>query len=81
MLFNRLDGDPGNIKNLICLLAKFRIYRQHCLKEPITIKAFTSDVNKTEKYERYYAVKNSRLHKHLKKWYPKINEQNSASSY
>ena len=70
VLWNKIVQPIGNISNLICLIAKQFIYRQRCLKEDLSNEHFKNLLNHIERIEKYYAVKNNRLHVHLKKWHP-----------
>ena len=69
-------NDTGNIKNMICLIVKQYIYRQRCLKKPLSAREVWSVIGTVENMEKYNAVKNNTLHKHLRKWYPsaRIND-------
>ena len=69
VLWNRVILTPvGHVRNLICLLAKQFIYRQRCLKEELKYVIFEKEVQKIQNIEMYYAKKNNRTNKHVKKW-------------
>ena len=71
VLWNRLIYHPkSHIKNFICLLAKQYIYKTRCLSGDLDIYQFKAHVRSIENIVKYYAVKQNRLHKHLKKWHP-----------
>ena len=85
VLFNKIINRRSNIKNMICLSAKQYIYRQKCISEPLNSIQFCKEVKLSEKYEKYYAIKNNNLHKHMAKWYGKdqnrTNTQNFIEQY
>ena len=69
IFWNRFVKEPKtHIKNVICLLAKQYIYRQRCWKKQLNIKEFIAIVFKIKNYEKYYAIMNSKLSKHQRKW-------------
>ena len=70
VFFNKFISSAGHIKNAICLITKFFIYQQKCLGNELRPKVCEQYIRTIESYERYYAIKQNRLHKHLRKWYP-----------
>ena len=71
VLWNELIDKPAHhIKNCICLIVKYYIYAQRCQSKKLCFRELLEIINRYEQYEKYYAVKNNVLHKHLKKWYP-----------
>ena len=68
VLFNNLVPDWGHAKNFICLLVKYYVYRQRCLKEAISFSGLQQYITRIEQYEKFYATVNNKLHKHYKKW-------------
>ena len=69
VLWNRIIPKPAkHIKNTICLLVKQFIYRQRCLQKDISIVQFKKHVYNIKGYEKYYALKNNKINKHLRKW-------------
>ena len=77
VLFNKIVSSWSHIKNLICLLTKYYIYRQHCLELNVDFNDLVSYILRVENIEKYYATVNHKLHKHLRKWkIPQIDNQN-----
>ena len=78
VLWNRIIKEPtGNVKNMICLAAKQYIYRKKCASEQINSKEFERQMYNYQAHEKYYAIKNRKLDKHLKKWYGTIGHKNN----
>ena len=53
------------------------------LGKNLTIQGFEKEVEYIQRIEKYYAIKNNTMEKHLKKWY-KINQarmDNTVSNY
>ena len=66
VLWNMIIQDnPGHIKNFLCLITKQYIYRQSSAE-------LNANILKTERIEKYIAIKNDREHKHTCKWYPNV---------
>ena len=71
VLFNRIIYKPlGHVKNCICLLAKFYIYKQRCVKKQIKFNEFVAMLRMVQSCEKYFAISKNTLHKHERKWYP-----------
>ena len=71
VIMNRLIYHPiGHVKNAICLFTKYYIYKQRCLKKELSLNQCKSYIKQIENNEKYYAVKNNRISKHIRKWYP-----------
>ena len=77
VLNNIVDGN--HIANFVCLLAKYYIYSQRCLKRELHISSLKSFVKKTEQIEKYIAIKNGKLGFHHKKWNHSITSQDSRT--
>ena len=74
VFFNVIFSSNANhITNFLCLVAKQVIYKQRCLKQNLTLSVFKNHLSIIENSEKYYAVKNQKLNKHLRKWYPNGN--------
>ena len=71
VIFNRIAENPSNIKNFICLVVKQYVYAQRCLGLIPKTLGVIRHIKNQENIEKYIAVKNNKLHKHLTKWYPK----------
>ena len=69
-----------SITNTICLITKQYIYRQRCQKKPINFIELKAIVWQMERIEKYTAIKNGNLSKHIAKWYPDSNAKNLAIS-
>ena len=71
VIWNRIIYQPKNhIKNTICLIVKQFIYKEKCAGRIPRSAPCKQYIRKIENNEKYYAVKNNKLDKHLKKWYP-----------
>ena len=73
VLWNKLCKQAGHVKNAICLFVKQYIYRQRCLHKNISLGGCKNYVMSIHNNEKYYAIKNSMLIKHQKKWNPDSN--------
>ena len=71
-----IKGNPSAV-NFVCLVVKQYIYRQRCQKKDICIYELKSYIRKIESIEKYIAVKNGKLNKHLKKW--SVVDENDVS--
>ena len=69
MFWNRLIlDDPGHIKNFLCLITKQYIYRQKCCGKKLEFFELRLIIYQLQNVEKYIAIKNNRLQKHLCKW-------------
>ena len=69
VLWSRLvDKLVGHIKNFLCLVTKQYIYQQRCLKKELCFHELRKYILQLRNIEKYYAMKNNNLHKHVKKW-------------
>ena len=78
VMCNRIvQGDTGNVKNLICALLKQYVYRKRCFKELPLYEEFVDTIWSFKNIEKYIATRNNKLSKHYKKWADKKqdNEQ------
>ena len=79
ILLNNIVEQKNSVANFICLVTKQYIYRQRCLKQdpnPIQLKRHNKN---TENIEKYIALKNSTLSKHIRKWQPVNCQYNQVS--
>ena len=68
VILDKVVNKTNSVKNMICLMLKYYIYKQRCmLKEP-RFEEFKQSVWRHRTIEQYIAVKNSKIHKHIKKW-------------
>ena len=67
VIFHKLTPSWNSVKNFVCLLAKYYIYRQRCLGSNVVFEQFVKYCESFENIEKYYATKNGKLHKHLRK--------------
>ena len=89
VLYNRIIRDKSiDVKNLICLMAKQYIYRQRCLGRQIEPREFKFIVYDNRNMEKFIAMKNNKLNKHMRKWYPNtateienVIQENSVDNY
>ena len=68
IIFNTVSKKP--IVRFLCLIVKQYLYRQRCASKPINFTELKAHVRYLENIEKYVAIKNNRLSKHLQKWYP-----------
>ena len=71
VITNQIITQTTHVKNAMCLFIKQFIYKQRCQKAELCIKECERYIRSIENNEKYYAVKNNRLSKHLRKWHPK----------
>ena len=70
VIFNSLvEDDAEHVKNFICLVTKQFIYRQRCLHKTLNFKELKAYVLNIKSMEKYIAIKNNRISKHVKKWH------------
>ena len=67
VIFNRIS-DRNNLVNLLCLITKQYIYRQRCMKQPLVFEQVKQIFMCIQNTEKYIAIKNGNMSKHLKKW-------------
>ena len=77
VICNKLVNNPGHIKNFLCLVTKQYIYRKRCLKQPLNFYELKKEIYQLQNTEKYITVKNSMIHRHLKKWYSHKNQEAS----
>ena len=80
IMFNSILDDRSHVANLICLLVKQYIYRQRCLDKPIRFSECKNIIFNTRNTEKYIAVKNGTVKKHLIKWSLSQNESDNRPS-
>ena len=80
LLVSKFDQPWSSCKNFTCLVVKYYIYRQRCLHQQIAFQGFKNYLRNIEAMEKFYAVKNGKLHLHLKKYNPKLRCENSENS-
>ena len=68
VMWNNAMGKPKHIVNLVILIAKQYIYRQRCRKKMLHMPEIKAKVLETKCTEKYIAIKNNCLEKHLLKW-------------
>ena len=67
VISNRLIDNPGNVVNFICLIFKQYLYQKRCLKQTPNFNEFVNKVYFIKNVEKYIAIKNDKLSKHIKK--------------
>ena len=70
IVLNTVYSKPSHIGNFICLLTKQFIYKQRCLKGTLYFPILKSMILLTQNIEKYIAIKNDRMQKHVAKWMP-----------
>ena len=78
VICNKFLDNSAYIKNFVCLVAKHYIYKQKCLGQSLRFSQLKSVISSLESTEKYYAIKNGVLHKHLHKWHPQSSNQTSS---
>ena len=68
ILQNSLVPRTDHVINFICLITKQYIYRQKCMKKPISMYELKANIARIESIEKYIAIKNGRLQQHNRKW-------------
>ena len=69
ILSNQLHDNPIHVNNFICLVVKQYIYQRRCLDKSLNVQECISVINSARSYEKFYAIRNGKLHKHNKKWF------------
>ena len=77
VISNKIMDNAKHVKNTICLMLKQYIYRKRCFKEIPTFNEFKRMIVNNRNVERYNALKNDNMTKHIKKW----NIDNASPSY
>ena len=68
VIANKLYENPGHVGNLICLLTKQYIYRNRCLSKSLDYYELKNHILTVKNMEKYIAMSNQKLSKHLRKW-------------
>ena len=68
IIMNNIVESKCSIANFICLISKQYIYSQRCLKKELLWQELKGKIKSIERIERYIAVKNNKVHLHVKKW-------------
>ena len=58
----------SHVVNFLCLVTKQFIYRQRCQGNNLTFPVLRNIFRRIEGIEKYIAIKNGRIGKHIKKW-------------
>ena len=78
VMFNMIMPARANhIKNFCCLVTKYYIYKQRCLKLKTNFKELITFIESFECLEKTYAITKNRLHYHFKKWHLKSQDNDS----
>ena len=62
------NEDPNPVTRLIMTVTKQYIYRCRCMDEPMSPAALRQLIYQCKNIEKYYAIKNSILRKHRRRW-------------
>ena len=81
VLMNNIVQSWSHIKNFACLVTKYYVYRQRCLKKTVTFEGFKLYCDRIQHMEKYYAIKNQKLHRHFKKWKIDNFDNESLNNY
>ena len=65
---NEIVHVKGHVINFMCLITKQYIYRVRCMQQQLNFPILQNSILSIESMEKYIAVKNGKLNKHLKKW-------------
>ena len=76
VMSNRVGKGRNNVANTIVLIVKQLIYRQRCLKQPISSILCRKEVMLNKSIEKYYAIKDGKISKFIKKWAPSMDLDN-----
>ena len=61
VIANKIIQNPSHIKNFICLLTKFYVYRQRCFRKTLNFHELRGLIYNTQNIEKYIAIKMKRL--------------------
>ena len=75
ILMNEVHPTPRHLANFVCLVVKQYIYKQKCLKCPLQARELHGRIISLENTEKYIAIKNNKLAKHMAKWYPGTGQE------
>ena len=67
VLLNSICDDPGGAPNFMCVIVKQYVYAQRCLKKSISWYEAQRAINRYKQIERYYAVKQGKITKHMRR--------------
>ena len=69
---NLMSGNIVEVKNhifnFVFLVAKQYLYAKRCQKNNVNKHEFIAQIEKYKRYEKYQAIKEGKMHKHIKKW-------------
>ena len=68
VIFNRIAPKKNSIGNFLCLLTKFYVYKCRCAKTIPKIKELENYFKHVQNIEKYIAMKNGHMSKHIRKW-------------
>ena len=68
VIFNNLVKNKLSAVNFVCLVVKQYIYRQRCLKKNLCFQSLKGIIQYLRNIEKYIAIKNGKIVKHVKKW-------------
>ena len=79
IILNSIVQKRNHVANFICLLTKQYIYAQRCLKGQLVFNRLISHIKKVQSIEKYIAIKNDKLSKHMLKWgSPRVNSSDKG---
>ena len=76
ILFNTIHQNPKHVCNFFILVGKQLLYAKKCLGQILTFQELKGTIQKYQTYEKYKAIKEGKLQKHLKKWLSYDNNEN-----
>ena len=76
VIFNTVHQDPGHIINFFVLVGKQQLYTKRCLGKKYSFEELKCTIKMFHNYEKYKAIKEGKLYKHLRKWKTCKNEEN-----
>ena len=68
IITNKIHETSGHLFNFIALVVKSYLYTVRCKSKLPNIIEIRKYVEKLQRYEYYYAIKNNKIDKHCKKW-------------
>ena len=67
IIFNRIV-EAKHVANFLCLITKYYIYQSKCANNNVNVYTLEKRIMEVENMEKYVAIKNGNLNKHVKKW-------------
>ena len=68
VILNKVHPQASHVYNFVVLAVKLKIYTNRCITRKINVDECLAFVNSCQRIEKYNAVKNGKMYKHIQKW-------------